>query len=149
MIGTPVLIDDRTYYDSAGMLRHRTLYAFETKGGYQFARMPADNDSYDQRAQPEDKIGGAAPLQTTGIDDTHIFAGHTQWQGFVLSYLTADKTVEDLTVRSAKTGETGPAQQFAFPGGRTLYTVVPTSTTDGDSLVTVHRNTGDDPPRRF
>jgi hypothetical protein len=149
MIGTPVLIDDRTYYDSTGMLRHRTLYAFETKGGYQFASMPAEHDSYDQRAQPEDEIGGANPPQVTGIDDTHIFAGHTQLLGFVLSYLTGDTSVEGFTVKSAATGATGPAQRFTFPGGRTLYTVVPPTTVDGDTLVTVHRTTGDDPPRRF
>jgi hypothetical protein len=111
--------------------------------------MPADNDSYDLRAQPEDEIGGASPAQTVGTDDTHVFADHTRWQGFVLSYLTDDKTVEGLTVRSATTQEAGPAQQFAFPGGRRLYTVVPTSRIDGDSLVTVHRTTGDERPRRF
>ncbi|GAB2668078.1 hypothetical protein [Kribbella swartbergensis] len=148
IIGTPILVDDRTYYDPAGMLRQRTLYAFQTKGGYQFASMPADDGSYDNRAQPEDLIGGADRVQPTGTDDTRPFAGRERLS-LVLSYLTDDKTVEGLTVRSASTGTTGPAQRFDFPGGRTLYTVVSPTTVDGDALVTVHRTTRDDPPRRF
>jgi hypothetical protein len=146
--GTPMLIDDRTYYDSAGMLRHLTLYAFETKGGYQFATMPATDGSYDARALPADEIGGAVRIQPTGTDENRPFADHETLSP-VLSYLTDDKTVEDVTVRSASTGVTGPAQRFPFPGGRTLYTVVPLTTLDGDSLVTVHRTTGDEAPRRF
>lgn len=148
MIGTPILLDDRMYYDPAGMLRQRTLYAFESKGGYQFASMPASDGSYDNRVQPEDEVGGAIRIQPAGIDDARPFADHERLSP-VLSYLTGDKTVEDLTVRSASTGAAGPAQHFTFPGDRTLYTVVPPSSLDGDSLVTVHRTTGDEPPRRF
>ncbi|ONI74012.1 hypothetical protein BWI15_11570 [Kribbella sp. ALI-6-A] len=149
MIGRPVLIDDRTYYDPAGMLRQATLYAFATQGGYQFVRMPADDGGIGQQPQPEDQIRGADPLQLAGADDTHVFAGHTPFFGVVFSYLTNDKTVEGLSLTTASTGEPGPAQSFALPGGRTLYTVVPVSPVDGDSLVTVHRTTGDEPPRRF
>jgi hypothetical protein len=149
MIGRPVLIDDRTYYDPAGMLRQATLYAVATKGGYQFVRMPADDGLIGHQPQPEDRIGGADPLESVGADDTFVFAGHTPFFGLVLSYLTADKTVEGLSLRTASTGAPGPAQSFTLPGGRTLYTVVPVSPVDGDSLVTVHRTTGDEPPKRF
>ncbi|TDO36360.1 hypothetical protein EV643_12091 [Kribbella sp. VKM Ac-2527] len=149
IIGKPLLIDDRTYYDPAGMLRHATLYAFETKGGYQFASVPADDESYQPDALPEDMISGGNLVQPTGADETYIFAGSAPFFGTVLSYLTDDKTVESLSVRSASDGATGPAQRFTFPGGRTLYTVVPVSQLDGDTLVTVHRTTGDEPPRRF
>jgi hypothetical protein len=149
MIGRPVLIDDRTYYDPAGMLRQATLYAFATKGGYQFVSMPADDGAVSQQPQPEDQLGGGNLLQPIGADDTYLFAGHSPFFGVVLSYLTDDKTVEGLGLRTASTGEPGPAQSFAMPGGRTLYTVVPVSPVDGDSLVTVHRTTGDEPPKRF
>jgi hypothetical protein len=147
IIGTPLLIDDRMYYDPTGMLRHRTLYAFETKGGYQFASMPAYR-TYSGSAWPEDAIGGADRVHPVGSDDTYIFADHDKLP-LVLGYLTNDKTVSGLSIKSASTGTVGPGQHFAFPGGRTLYTVVSPTINDGDSLVVVHRTTGNDPPRRF
>ncbi|TCC31450.1 hypothetical protein [Kribbella sindirgiensis] len=146
-IGEPILVDDRTYYDAAGMLRHRSLYAFATKDGYEFAGMPGDT-SYSTGGQKEDTIGGANLSPAVGTDDTYIFGAHDNL-GMVLSYLTGKSTVEGLSSRDADTNTAGSSQQFTFPGGRTLYTVVPAPARDGRTYVTVHRSTGDDPPRRF
>jgi hypothetical protein len=146
-IGDPIVLDDRRYYDSTGMLRHRTLYVFAVEGGYQFASMPADG-SYRTGAQTEDTIGAADMSPPAGTSDTYIYGGSDRL-GLVLTYLTSKKTVEGLTSRDAATGATGAAQQFTFPDGRTLYTVVPAPARQGGTLVTVHRSTGDDPPRRF
>ena len=146
-IGDPVLLDDRTYYDSTGMPHHRTLYAFAVEGGYQFASVPADG-SYRTGAETEDTIGAAGMSPPVVTSDTYIFGGSDSL-GLVLTLLTTNKTVEGLTSRDATTGAAGAAQQFTFPNGRTLYTVVPAPARQGATLVTIHRTTGNDPPRRF
>jgi hypothetical protein len=145
--GDPILLDDRIYYDSTGMLRHRTLYVYGSQGGYEFASMPEDG-SYSTGGQKEDTIGGTVLSPTVGIEDVHVF-GADDNLGLVLSYLTKKQTVEGLSARDAATNTAGVSQQFPFPGGRTLYTVVPAPAADGNTYVTVHRTTGDDPPRRF
>jgi hypothetical protein len=109
--------------------------------------MPADG-SYRTGAQTEDTIGAADMSPPAGTSDTYIYGGSDRL-GLVLTYLTSKQTVEGLTSRDAATGATGAAQQFTFPDGRTLYTVVPAPARQGGTLVTVHRSTGDDPPRRF
>lgn len=146
-IGEPIMLDDRRYYDATGMPRHRTLYVFAVEGGYQFASMPADG-SYRTGAEAEDTIGAADMSPPVGTDDTYIFGGSDRL-GLVLTFLTTKKTVEGLTSRDATTGAAGASQQFTFPGGRTLYTVVPAPARQAGTLVTLHRSTGNDPPRRF
>ncbi|MEV5962166.1 hypothetical protein AB0L70_10405 [Kribbella sp. NPDC051952] len=146
-IGTPIMLDDRMYYDAVGMLRHRTLYVFAVQGGYQFASMPADG-SYSSGAQAEDTVGAnLSPIN--GSDDTYIFGDHDARLGLVLTYLTKKTSVEGITSYDVPTNTAGASQHFSFPGGRTLYTVVPAPAEDGRTLVTVHRSTGDDPPRRY
>ncbi|WP_350274579.1 hypothetical protein [Kribbella sp. HUAS MG21] len=147
-VGDPILLDDRTYYDAAGMLRHRTLYVFATKGGYEYASMPGEEGSYAIGGQREDTIGGTVLSPAVGTDTTYIF-GADDNLGMVLSYLTKQRAVEGLTSRDSATDAAGVSQHFAFPGGRTLHTVVPAPAADGNTYVTVRRTTGDDPPRRF
>jgi hypothetical protein len=144
-VGDPVLIDDRTYYDATGMLRHRSLYAYLTDEGYDFASMPPDN-SLSTGSQKEDTIVAVGLAPQAGTNDTFVFGAH-DLVGRVFALLTKNRAVEGLTSRDAATGAPGTAQQFALPDGRTLYTVVPA--TPGGTDVTVHRTTGDDPPRRF
>lgn len=147
--GTPVLLDDRTYYDGTGMLRQTTLYAFPVKGGYQFARVPAEDGSFDSSVIPEGRIAGDAGVPNTGAGQETIFADYTLSVGLVFSYLTRDADVTGIGVKHPSNNSAGPAQRFTFPGGRTLYTAVPTSRQDGDALVTVHRKSGDEAPARF
>ena len=64
-IGDPILLDDRTYYDATGMLRHRTLYTFAVEGGYQFASMPADG-SLPKRCGDRRHHRGRRPVTTRG-----------------------------------------------------------------------------------
>jgi len=147
--GTPVLLDDRSYYDGTGMLRQTTLYAFPVKGGYQFARVPAEDGSFDSSVIPEGRIAGDAGVPITGAGPEAIFADYTLSVGWVFSYLTRDADVTGIGVKHPSNDSAGPAQRFTFPGGRTLYTAVPTSRQDGDALVTVHRKSGDEAPARF
>lgn len=147
--GTALLVDDRSYFDSTGMLRQTTLYAYPGKGGYAFARMPAGG-SYDSRVTPENQLGGdSAQVDSRGPDQTNPFGAHAFTLDLVLSYLTSDADVTGLSSTSASDDRNGPAQKFTFPGGRTLYTVVAPSKIDGDTSVTVHRKSGDEAPKRY
>lgn len=147
--GTPLLVDDRSYFDSTGMLRQTTLYAYPGKGGYAFARMPAGG-SYDSRVTPKDQLGGdSAQVDSRGPDQTNPFGAHAFSLDLIVSYLTSDADVTGLSSTSASDDRNGPAQKFTFPGGRTLYTVVAQSKIDGDTSVTVHRKSGDEAPKRY
>ncbi|MEU8226223.1 hypothetical protein [Kribbella sp. NPDC048915] len=146
-VSDPILLDDRTYYDAAGMLRHRSLYVFATEDGYEFASMPGDSSSL-TGGRKEDTIVAVGLAPAAGTNDTYIYGTHDNL-GAVLGYLTKQPTVEGLSARNTATNASGVAQQFAFPDGRTLYTVVPTPAAPGSTAVTVHRTTGDDPPHRY
>ncbi|WP_433011365.1 hypothetical protein [Kribbella sp. CA-294648] len=147
--GTPVLVDDRSYFDCTGMLRQTTLYAYPAKNGYTFARIP-ENPSYDLSVSPADQLGGdSAMVDSRGPDETNPFGAHAPTLELIVSYLTKDPDVTGLSSVSASDGRKGPVAKFAFPGGGTLYTVVAPSKIDGDTSVTVHRKSGDEPPRRY
>lgn len=148
--GQPLLLDDRTYYDAAGLLRQTTLYAYPVKNGYQFARFPADDWGYRSDVIPEAQISGdSGSPSSSGTSKVTPFADYTRNIGGAFTYLTKDPDVTGLKLTHPSKGTTGPTQHFTFSGGRTLYTAVPTSFVDGDTLVTVQRRSGDEPPARF
>ncbi len=147
--GTPLLLDDRSYFDSTGMLRQTTLYAYPAKGGYAFARIP-ETGSYDLSVTHEDQLGGdSALVDSRGPDATNPFGAHAFTLDLIISYLSKDADVTGLSSISASDNRKGPAQKFDFPGGRTLYTVLAPSKLDGDTSVTVHRKSGNEAPRRY
>ena len=116
--GTPVLLDDRTYYDGTGMLRQTTLYAFPVKGGYQFARVPADGGSFDSSVIPEGRIAGDAGVGSiTGASKDDDLRRLQLSVGLVFSYLTRDADVTGIGVKHPSNNSAGPAQRFTFPGG--------------------------------
>ncbi|NEA34361.1 hypothetical protein [Streptomyces sp. SID13031] len=144
--GTPLLVDDRTYFDGTGQLHQTTLYAYPAKGGYAFARMPADDSSYDSSVTPENRLGGDSAQVDSRDTPFGAYAGNLD---LILSYLTKDQDVTGLRITSSSGRPQGPAQKLTFPGGKTLYTAIARSKIDGDTLVTVLRKSGNEPPRRY
>lgn len=144
--GTPVLVDDRTYFDGTGLLRQTTLYAYPAKGGYAFARVPDSNSVW---VIPDNRLGGdSAQVNSSSSGPTNPFGEHAFSLDLIVSYLTGDRDVTGLRITSDSGQPQGPAQKLAF-GGKTLYTVVARSKIDGDTLVTVLRKSGNEAPRRY